>query len=80
MALANGNYAIVSTGSLDGTYTITEVTASGGIVSQTTGDVPTQCTTPKHAVFVRGPIVYVAFSCSGSGNVVLKETGLLAAP
>ena len=72
----NGTYVILSTGSNDGTYTLTELSSAGTVASQSTESVPTQCATPKHAVFLRGPIVYLAFSCFSSGNVVLLETDL----
>lgn len=73
---SNGTYVILSTGSNDDSYTLTELTTAGAFTSQATEPVPTQCNTPKHAVFLRGPIVYLAFSCFSSGNIVLLETDL----
>jgi hypothetical protein len=74
IGLDSGNIAIVTTGYIDDTFTITEVTASGGLVSSDTQPVTTGCTQPGHAVWIRDGSLKVMIS--GSDNVAVMSSGL----
>ncbi len=74
--LASGNIAVVSTGFNDNTYTITVVTPAGIEVSNVTSAVPGGCTSPPHAIWVLGDENKVLFSCNGSDNIFVVDSGL----
>lgn len=66
------NYAVVSTGYHDNTYTITSLGPDGSELSTTTLAVPTGCTNPGHAIFVQdGAATKVVISCNGSASIAV---------
>lgn len=74
LRLSNGNVALVSTGALDASYTLFELSSSGAVLGRTSGPVPDGCIGPRHAAFVGGEVVYIAISCHDSGDIYLLET------
>lgn len=78
IGLANGNVAMVCTSSTDNTYTILEVDPGGNLVLATTIPLAAGCSGAKYAVWVPGPITYVAISCGDTGFVTLEETTLVS--
>ncbi len=69
---------MVCTSATDNTYTILEVDPGGNLVFESTRPLAAGCTGAKHAVWVPGPITYVAISCGDTGFVTLEETALVS--
>ncbi len=74
LVLSGGNIAVVSTGFNDDTYTLTVVTPTGGVVSNTTTNLPAGATVPGHAFWLRGEAAHFGVTCNGSGDLVVVDS------
>ena len=74
LVLSGGNIAVVSTGFNDDTYTLTVVTPTGGVVSNTTTNLPARATVPGHAFWLRGEAAHFGVTCNGSGDLVVVDS------
>jgi hypothetical protein len=76
LSLDGGDVAVVSTGFLDHSYSITVLNSAGGLVSNTTHDAPAECDSPPHAAWVPGPERAIAITCHGSDMIYILDSGL----
>jgi hypothetical protein len=74
--IGGGNIAIVSTGFNDASYSITVVSATGTLVSNTKTAAGGTCAQPAHAIWMPSGDRSFMMSCFGSDEVVVIDSGL----
>ncbi len=64
-------FAAISSGFLDDSYTVTELAADGQVTRNTTRAVPTGCSQPAHAIWLRDDLGTAVLSCNGTSSIAV---------